>query len=282
MTRSYIGWLWLLSGLPVAAALLVMPLPMRLWCFALFVVLETAHSFSPVVLAWTHKGFRQTVIWQSPWKYIGLPTAVFASAIGIGAATNAGLTSYVAGPGQFERVTDLTNPFPLLVWFYSGWNLYHFAMQDFGVLMFCTGSAWRWVKMMGCLVGLIGIYFVVLGVNVLGFWHMPGLVHSWWVPLAMTGVVSVNHWVVDIGLSWRVARHGWVFVIGVIFDRNSWVCLDGADTERTNNPNDPRDRLRPSWARLRPLPILALGVATQRSAGAGDHRVRFVSPASMR
>jgi hypothetical protein len=102
------------------------------------------------------------------------------------------------------------------VWFYSAWNLYHFAMQDFGILMLCTGPSRRQIKRLGCLVGLIGVYLAVGGVNVLGFWHLPGLVNVWWLPFVMIGTVSVNHWVVDIGLSSRVAKYGWVFIIGVL------------------------------------------------------------------
>jgi hypothetical protein len=182
--------------LPVAAVLLMMPPAARLWCFALFVVLETAHSFSPIVLAWTHGGFRQRVIWAKPWKYVGLPAMVFVFSLSIGLATNAGLTSYVPGPGQFERVTDLTNPFPLLVWGYSAWNLYDFGMQDFGIWRLWGGASInRWVQVAICL-GLV-IFFVEI---------MRHITHSLWVMLLVTGVVSVNHWVVDIGLSSRVAK----------------------------------------------------------------------------
>jgi hypothetical protein len=196
--------LWLLSGLPVGLALLAMPPAGRLWCFALFVVLETAHSFSPIVLAWTHRGFRQTVIWSNPWKYIGLPAAVFVFALSVGLATNAGLTSYVPGPGQFQHVTDLTNPFPLLVWAYSTWNLYHFGMQDFGIWRLWGGLRInRWAEIGICL-GLV-IFFVEV---------MRHITHSLWVMLFVTGLVSVNHWVVDLGLSVRVA--GRMFLPGVL------------------------------------------------------------------
>jgi hypothetical protein len=32
----------------------------------------------------------------------------------------------------------------------------------------------------------------------------------------MTGVISVDHWVVDIGLSNRVASHAWLFAGGIL------------------------------------------------------------------
>ena len=33
-----------------------------------------------------------------------------------------------------KKITDLSNPFPILVWVYLIWNGYHFGMQNFGVL----------------------------------------------------------------------------------------------------------------------------------------------------
>lgn len=204
MTRSYVGWLWLLSGLPAGLALLAMPPAARYWCFALFVMLETAHQFSPIVLAWTHRGFRQDVIKRRPWKYIGIPAAVFVVAFGIGIATSAGVTSYIPGPGQYRHVTDLSNPFPLLVWGYLAWNAYHFGMQDFGV--------WRlWGRVR---IGRRLQMAVCLGLMIFFFWVVQYIPHSFGVTLFLIGLLSVNHWVVEIGLCARVA--GWPLLIGVL------------------------------------------------------------------
>ena len=289
MTRRYAALLWLLSGLPVGLALIFLPASVALWCFVLFVFLETGHSLSPIVLAWTHREFRRRVIYPQPYKFLLLPGLISGVAVVIGVATQAGWTSYSPGPGASGRITGWDNPFPLLLWFYSAWNLYHFAMQDYGVWrlwrknngsrqgadyynhdlnvfggvgvsasfgcatgteersgvlggrrnpsnihgVVSLGYLERWAsrsKESGarlakitrlsqktiCLVGLLGLYFAVGGINVLGFWQHPGLIQAWWIPLAMVGVVSVNHWVVDIGLSCRVAKRGWVFVIGVL------------------------------------------------------------------
>ena len=219
MTRRYVALLWLLSGLPVGLALIFLPPTARYVCFVLFVLLETGHSLSPIVLAWTHREFRRQVIYSQPGKFLALPSSLFLAALSIGVATQSGWTSYHPGPGASARITGWDNPLPLLVWFYSAWNLYHFAMQDFGVLMLWSGPSRRWVKRAGCVVGLVGIYFLVLGVNVLGFWRVPGFLNPWWAGLATTimiGFVSVNHWIVDIGMSGRVARHGWVFVVSIL------------------------------------------------------------------
>jgi hypothetical protein len=135
--RRYVLWLWLLSGIPVGIALIFLPSPARLACFTLFILLETGHSLSPIVLAWTHGGFRRVMVGQ-PKKYFPLPSGVFAVAIGIGAATSLGWTSLVPGPGALSRLTDWANPLPVMVWVYWAWNIYHFGMQHFGVL-----SLWR-------------------------------------------------------------------------------------------------------------------------------------------
>jgi hypothetical protein len=199
-------------------ALIFMPPAARFACFALFVLLETGHSLSPIVLAWTHGEFRRQVIYSQPRKFLLWPGLAAGAAVAIGVATQIGWTSYSPGPGASSRITGWDNPFPLLIWFYSAWNLYHFAMQDFGVLMLCTGPSKRRAKRIGCLVGLLGIYCAIGGINVLGFWRMSGLGQvAWWlVPLVMTGMVSVNHWVVDVGLAGRVAKRGWVFAVGVL------------------------------------------------------------------
>jgi hypothetical protein len=194
-----------------------MPPATRYVCFVLFVFLETGHSLSPIVLAWTHREFRRRVIYPQPCKFLLWPSLVFLAALLIGVATQMGWTSYHPGPGASGRITRWDNPFPVLIWFYSAWNLYHFAMQDFGVWRLWGGARiHRWAQLAICLCSLLGLYFAVGGINILGFWTMPGLIQAWWVPLAMVGVVSVNHWVVDIGLSCRAATHGWIFVIGVL------------------------------------------------------------------
>jgi hypothetical protein len=55
-------------------------------------------------------------------------------ALSIGIITSLGWSSYVPGPYHSKQITDLSNPFPILVWVYVIWNGYHFGMQNFGVL----------------------------------------------------------------------------------------------------------------------------------------------------
>lgn len=204
LDRRYIAALWLLSGAPVGLALILLPPELRVWCFALFVLLETGHSLSPIALAWSHRGFRGLML-QRPIKYLLLPSAVFLTVIAIGAATSWGLTSYdFFLPKQKDRITDWTNPFPIMIWVYWAWNIYHFGMQHFGVarLLGCKSR----YPLMGACLALTAFCMAVL----------PHITADPWVFFLMTGVISVNHWVVDIGLSSRVVKRGWLFAGGVL------------------------------------------------------------------
>jgi hypothetical protein len=139
--------IFVLSGLPIGAALLYLTGPWYDWpnpyhyghsqvllsVFFLAVFLELGHSFSPIVLAWSHAGFRRMMLERKA-KFILFPAAAFCACAAVGVATGLGLTSYQHLRGRMFVITNLTNPFPILVWFYMIWNAYHFGMQNFGVL----------------------------------------------------------------------------------------------------------------------------------------------------
>ena len=206
--NRFVGWLWLVSGIPVGVALIVLPPSARLICFAIFVLLETGHSLSPIVLAWTHGGFRRVMLSQTR-KYVVLPVAVFMIVLVIGAVTSLGWTSLVYGPGNLWSLTEWTNPFPVVVWVYWVWNIYHFGMQHFGVLSLWRGGARsrrrRFADMALCLI-----------VTAFCMAALPKLTREEWVGFLLLGAFSVNHWVVDIGLSSRVLKRGWLFIVGVL------------------------------------------------------------------
>jgi hypothetical protein len=158
------------------------------------------------VLAWTHGEFRRQVIYSQPRKFLLWPALVFLAALTVGIATQAGWTSYRPGPGAYSRITDVTNPFPLLVWFYSLWNVYHFAMQDYGVFRLIGFDRNQFVHKLA--------WLTVMAWAVFGF---PRLTQSPWARLIVaTGMIGVNHWVVAIGLSARVVSHAWAFVPGIL------------------------------------------------------------------
>lgn len=196
-TRRFVGLLWLLSGIPIGAALIFLPAEARLACFTVFVLLETGHSLSPIVLAWTHVSFRRQAVMAGPWKYIAIPGAVFAVTFAIGITTGLGWTSLVYGGHNAWRVTDWTNPLPVVMWIYWFWNIYHFGMQHFGVLRLVAPSSWRLGGMVAC-----------LAVTAFCMAAVPRLMGDQWVGFLLTGAFSVNHWVVDIGLSSWVSKRG--------------------------------------------------------------------------
>jgi hypothetical protein len=201
---------WILSGLPVGLSLLLMPPHALLVFFTVAVLLETGHSFSPIVLAWSHEGFRRQVILGRPWKTIALPSAIFAVTISIGAAISLGFTSLTYGRGNLWRVTDWTNPFPIVMWIYWLWNIYHFGMQNFGVIQLYrrNGSRnrpQRLVDKYGC-----------LAVTAFGMAALPALTHSYQVGLVCFAVLSFNHWMTAIGLCSTVSGRGWLFIAGML------------------------------------------------------------------
>jgi len=107
-------------------------LPLLLF-FSATVSLETGHALAPIVLAWSHGGFRQIVLEHKP-RYILLPTLIIMGSVLIGGITSLGITDYRPGPHQMFQIDSWRNPFPIMVWVYILWNAYHFGMQNFGVL----------------------------------------------------------------------------------------------------------------------------------------------------
>ena len=45
---------------------------------------------------------------------------------------------------------------------------------------------------------------------------LPRPVHEQWVGFLSFGAISVNHWIVDIGVSSRVSNQRWLFIAGVL------------------------------------------------------------------
>ncbi len=197
---------WILSGLPVGLALLFAPPAARLAFFTLVVLLETGHTLSPIVLAWSHGGFRQLIVGE-PKKYILLPGAVFVAAFGVGAVTSLGWTSFRTDlPHQLFRLTDWRNPFPLVVWIYWVWNIYHFGMQNFGVVQLYrrNGPCDRRRR--------LADKFSCLAITAFGMVALPAITHSSWMALLCLGVFSFNHWMVAIGLCSAASGRGWLFI----------------------------------------------------------------------
>lgn len=199
----------ILSGLPIGLFLLALPPSALLTFFAATVLLETGHSLSPIMLAWSHPGFRRRMLTR-PWKYIALPAVVFSVTLAIGAATSLGWTSYVNAPHQMFRVTDMMNPFPVVVWIYWTWNIYHFGMQWFG--MVCLYRRDRPIS----LNQRLDCKIICLGLTAFGMGVLPAITNSSTVMLVGMGVFSASHWLQEIGLCAVVSRRSWLFTAAAL------------------------------------------------------------------
>jgi hypothetical protein len=230
----FAGWLWLLSGLPIGLVLMWSPPPVWVAFFTFAVCLEVGHALSPIVFAWTDGRYRR-LIFKYPRKYILLPGALFVVAAAIGAATSLGWTSFVQPAqdltGQNYAFTGVRNPFGMMVTAYWWWNVYHFGMQNFGVLSMCrTGRSARPRRPL-LSVGTRQVLrprpaaVLCLAITAFGMVILPKLVHSPALGVGFYSIFFVNHWIVAIGLpshventrdgSWPRLR-AWGFALGVL------------------------------------------------------------------
>jgi len=208
--------LWIWSGVPIGVMLLGMGLNWHWWTpqalvafFFLAVALENGHNVSPIVLGWTHSGFRRHML-ANPWKFIGVPVAVLAAAAAVGLVTSLGWTTYAPGPYHAMKITNWTNPYPLLVWVYLVWQAYHFGMQNFGIAMlYCR-------RLPASRARRLALKYTFLPVTMFGMLGLPMFVHSWQLGLMFLGVFSVSHWLQAIGLSSAVSRRGWIFTAALL------------------------------------------------------------------
>jgi hypothetical protein len=94
----------------------------------------------------------------------------------------------------------------MLFGIYWTWNIYHFGMQNFGVLSLYKRNTPRSVD------GRVRDGLLCLGITALGMGLLPYFLREKLTFLLLAQGLSFNHWLVDIGLSSRVARHPWVFI----------------------------------------------------------------------
>jgi hypothetical protein len=186
MTRAWF-WAWLVVGPAIGAALLFLPPEGRVALFAIAVFLDTGHSLSPIALAWSTPAFRRMML-DDPVKYVALPAFVIAICTGIG----------------FDRsIGDLTL-FWAMAAVYFWWNLWHFGMQNFGILQLWD----RTNRRRNLALGLGG---VALGMGLPAFLSLGPTA-----ALLGQGIFGFNHWLTDIALSSRASRFGWLFGAAVL------------------------------------------------------------------
>jgi len=194
--------------------------------FLVAIVLDTAHNVSPIVLTWTRPELRRIAFAQRR-KYILLPAVIMLAASAIGAATSLGWTDFVPRRGEMYHLTlDWRNPFPWLAMTYASWEVYHFGMQNFGVVaIYCRklGSPPRnrAIDKALCLMLTAALMvpplLVIFGAPGMNFWNPP-----LYVVFLLVGLISAMHWLVAIGLGFRVSNIRWwlwlplLFVIGTI------------------------------------------------------------------
>jgi hypothetical protein len=109
------------------------------WIIAAGIWLDTAHLIAPILLCWTHPGYRR-LAWARRGRSIWLPIG----------ASGAGLLIGAVVPALFYA----------LAMTYAVWNIYHFGSQNFGLAMLrrpvsVDGRVWRWVGAMGLTVPLM-------------------------------------------------------------------------------------------------------------------------------
>jgi hypothetical protein len=176
---------WLLSGLPIGVVLMLFAPQSGMALAIAVMILESAHVVSPIVLAWTQPRLR-TIVKREWIKHIAAPAVVMGGVLVFPAAWVAGV--------------------------YGVWNVYHFGMQNFGV----SSLYWRGGRQMR--------KWLCLGLTTGGMW-LPFLIPSASLAMLCTGVFFFNHWLVDIGLSSRVARWHWGFIAAVLAIGVTWLLL---------------------------------------------------------
>ena len=177
---------WLLSGLPIGVVLtLFCPGKVPALLIAIM-ILESAHLISPIILGWTQPKLREIV--SHEWLvHVAAPAAVMGGVLILPVAWVAGV--------------------------YWVWNIYHFGMQNFGV----SSLYWHGRRQLR--------KWLCLGLTAFGMGALPLLSDSMTMALLCTGIFSFNHWLVDIGLSSRIARWHWAFIVAVLAVGVAWLLL---------------------------------------------------------
>lgn len=188
--KTFVAGVWLASSLPVGIALWLLPPAGRTLLWAAAICLDNAHRLAPIVAGWSHREFRAVLI-DHPFKTIGLPVLLLGIASIIGVITSLRWTSFIFTRGQQWVITDLSNPFPILIWVYTVWNGYHFGMQNFGIVSLLRRKRSSWQR--ACDMSW------TCGMTVVGMLVIPGM-------------VEFNHWITELGLCGWVSRRVFIFL----------------------------------------------------------------------
>ena len=156
------------------------------WYFLATIVLDHAHLVSPVCVAWSSASYRRHML-ESPTQFILVPSLALAIPIAIG-------LSYHRADWPVRAVVAV----------YIVWNAYHFGAQHFGVAsLLGWRKSRRWFRQAVTIIPTMAVMLV------------PFAYSSPWLYI-LGAVISLAHWLTDIGLSgWRVQRW-WLFLAAVL------------------------------------------------------------------
>ena len=187
---------WILSGIPFGCILFGLSTcvsPMRL-TFALTLGLATGHLISPILVAWSHAGYR-AYMRRDLNRFIGLPLCILTVAVGIGHDADM-VSRFQVDRAMLDAIyqlTDYRNPFVILMVVYIVWNAHHFGKQNFGVLSIYrrkSGSGSRQTDLIFCL-ATIALVTLIPILDHLSF----GRAFIGWATIAWaTGVLAIMLW----------------------------------------------------------------------------------------
>lgn len=185
---------WILSAPAWGVALVLWPV-----LFQFFMAVDLAHVVSPILLAWTHRGYRSVML-ERPRKFVGVPVALLGLGLGVAIATVFLFPDFRPAHMSLLRnpqIANLNVPLVLLVNLHAFWNLYHGGAQNFG--LWCLYRRKGYVGRQRWLV-LGGIVLVFSVTSYFGPQYVPAL------GMFLFGALSFNHSLAAIGLCGHV--HG--------------------------------------------------------------------------
>lgn len=201
--------LWIFSGVPIGLALMLGQFP-ALVVIAAFLTINSAHLISPAVMGWSHHGFRPVMLAHKT-KYIIVPLCILLG--GATAGATVGKIFFINPVTLGLRVKDwhdYMRPMIALLPIFFVWNIYHFAMQNYGFLRIYKPNlnpsiAMQWA--MFCTIMAMVIIPETIGNQYLGMFCL--------------GAVVFSHQLAAVGVAGHIwannrRRSPWWFVGGVM------------------------------------------------------------------
>jgi hypothetical protein len=152
------------------------------------------------MLAWAHPALRE-IVWSRRRETVWLSLCLVFVALAIGWLTMHGMTSFDFRGHNLWKVTDLTNPLPIMMWIYWLWNGFHFGMQNFGLM-----------RLLGCPLGREETRIIVGGGTLLALTISPHVLPWLAVFILSEVLISAGHWITEIYLTTKVSPRPLLFL----------------------------------------------------------------------